>query len=225
MPPTAPDTPRCVLPKVEDPEHEVLPKYPKDALGNGVDTTIALRVVVNAEGQTEEIIGPSGTNEFARISIEAVRKWRFRPAVVDGKRVETFYRVYIHFNSVLQEVIPRLDIESPQPHAPTPADQDATDIPIYKPGDPGVIQPKAIYTPDPEFTENARKKNEAGDVIFSFIVGVDGRPHNLQLECSTVPDLNVQAAETIKLWRFEPGTKDGQPVAVRMDVSTSFRLY
>jgi len=37
--------------------------------------------------------------------------------------------------------------------------------------------------------------------------------------------LDEKALETIRTWRFEPGRKGGQPVAVQVDVEVNFRLY
>jgi Gram-negative bacterial TonB protein C-terminal len=36
--------------------------------------------------------------------------------------------------------------------------------------------------------------------------------------------LDEQAVTAMKKWVFKPGTKDGKPVAVRVDVEMSFRL-
>jgi outer membrane biosynthesis protein TonB len=37
--------------------------------------------------------------------------------------------------------------------------------------------------------------------------------------------LDVNAFETVKQWRFQPGTKDGEPVAVHTAIEVSFHLY
>jgi TonB family protein len=37
--------------------------------------------------------------------------------------------------------------------------------------------------------------------------------------------LDEKAIEAVKQWRFEPGTKDGQPVPVEVSMEVSFRLY
>jgi len=37
--------------------------------------------------------------------------------------------------------------------------------------------------------------------------------------------LDQSALETVRTWRFEPGTKDGQPVPVWMYIEVNFRLY
>jgi TonB family protein len=37
--------------------------------------------------------------------------------------------------------------------------------------------------------------------------------------------LDERALEAVKLWRFEPSRKDGQPVPVQINVEVNFRLY
>lgn len=225
--PVASAPPLCLEPEFKGPEHMLLPKYPMDTLGSRTDTTIELHAVVGADGNTREITGPSEPREFADESLEAVRTWSFHPAVVDGSPVETVYKIHIHFNSVLGEVVPQVQMMSPEARVPSPAEPegDASDETVYKAGDPGVVAPRATYQIVPDFPEKATKRREVGDVILSAIVGTDGRVHSPHVECGAAPDLNQQALKTIALWRFEPGTKDGEPVPVRIEISTSFHTY
>jgi TonB family protein len=37
--------------------------------------------------------------------------------------------------------------------------------------------------------------------------------------------LDEKALEAVRTWRFEPARKDGQPVAVQINVEVIFRLY
>jgi TonB family protein len=37
--------------------------------------------------------------------------------------------------------------------------------------------------------------------------------------------LDEKAIEAVSRWRFEPGLKNGQPVAVQIGVEVVFRLY
>jgi TonB family protein len=37
--------------------------------------------------------------------------------------------------------------------------------------------------------------------------------------------LDENAMERLKTWRFKPGTYNGQPVAVEMNIEVSFNLY
>jgi TonB family protein len=225
LPPLPAETPPCVEPEFKGPDNMVLPKYPKDALQARTDTVVVLRAVVDADGRTQELTGPPATNDFARASLSAVRRWRFHPVFMEGTPVETVFKVHIHFNSTLLEVIPRLEVESPQPPIPSLDQVDPLQGPVYRSDDPGVVLPKPIYSPVPEYTEKDQRMTETGSATVAVIVGTDGVPRNIKTICSSIPDLNQQAIDTFSLWRFEPGTKDGQPAAVRIVISTSFHLY
>jgi TonB family protein len=37
--------------------------------------------------------------------------------------------------------------------------------------------------------------------------------------------LDEKAMDAVKQWKFSPGLKDGIPVAVRVNIEVSFRLY
>lgn len=89
----------------------------------------------------------------------------------------------------------------------------------------GVSAPKAIFTPEPEFSEEARKAKYQGVVVLSGIIGVDGRVHNPRVVRSLGMGLDEKALEVVKLWKFDPGKKDGRPVAVEMGLEISFNLY
>lgn len=89
----------------------------------------------------------------------------------------------------------------------------------------GVTAPRFIYGPDPEFSEEARKAKFQGTVVVGVIVGVDGRTHEIYIHRSLGMGLDEKAIEAIRLWRFEPGRKDGVAVAVQVNVEVNFRLY
>src|SRR5579862_3147266 len=46
----------------------------------------------------------------------------------------------------------------------------------------GVSAPKALYAPDPEYSEEARKAKYQGTVVLWVIVGPDGRPHDIRIQ-------------------------------------------
>src|ERR1041385_170008 len=89
----------------------------------------------------------------------------------------------------------------------------------------GVSMPRAIYAPEPEFSEEARRVKQQGEITLLATIGVDGRPRNLIVERSLGMGLDEKALETVRTWRFEPAKKDGHPVAVRMNIIVNFRLY
>ncbi|HEY1528078.1 MAG TPA: TonB family protein [Candidatus Angelobacter sp.] len=89
----------------------------------------------------------------------------------------------------------------------------------------GVSAPRAIYTPEPEFSEEARKAKYQGVVVLSIIVGTDGRVHNPHVVRALGMGLDEKAIEGVKTWKFDPSKKDGRAVAVEMNIEVAFNLY
>lgn len=89
----------------------------------------------------------------------------------------------------------------------------------------GVSAPKAIYSPDPEYSEEARKAKYQGVCVLSLIVGPDGKPRDIHVARSLGLGLDEKAIEAVNQWKFDPAQKDGKPVAVAINVEVQFRLY
>lgn len=88
----------------------------------------------------------------------------------------------------------------------------------------GVSAPKALYAPDPEYSEEARKAKYSGTVLLSFVVNTDGTTSDFHVERSLGMGLDQKAIEAVGKWRFRPGTSKGVPVRVRADIVVTFRL-
>jgi len=95
---------------------------------------------------------------------------------------------------------------------------------IYRVGG-AVLAPRAIYAPDPEFSEEARKAKYQGSVTLSAVIDSDGRPRNLRVVRSLGMGLDEKATEAVARWRFEPAHRGNQPVAVQVNIEVVFRLY
>lgn len=89
----------------------------------------------------------------------------------------------------------------------------------------GVLPPRAIYAPEPEFSEEARKAKYQGVCTLGLIVGTDGRPSNIRVLSSLGMGLDEKAIEAVRNWKFEPAMKDGHPVRVEIAVEVDFHLY
>lgn len=89
----------------------------------------------------------------------------------------------------------------------------------------GVSAPIAIYSPDPDYSDEARKAKYQGTVVLNVIVGPDGRVHNPKIQRSLGMGLDEKAIEKVLVWKFKPATKDNKPVAVEVSVEVSFNLY
>lgn len=89
----------------------------------------------------------------------------------------------------------------------------------------GVSAPKAVYAPDPEYSEEARKAKYQGVCVLYVEVGPDGRTHSIHVARSLGLGLDEKAIEAVKNWKFEPAMKDGRPVTVAVNIEVTFHLY
>ncbi len=89
----------------------------------------------------------------------------------------------------------------------------------------GVSAPRPIFTPEPEYSEEARRAKHQGTVVLWLVVGPDGRPRDLRVLRSLGLGLDERAMEAVRQWKFEPARKNGTPVAVRINVEVDFKLY
>ena len=95
---------------------------------------------------------------------------------------------------------------------------------VYRVGG-GVSAPRVLYSPDPEYSDEARKAKYQGTVVLWIIVGPDGRTRDVRVQRTLGLGLDEKAIEAVRKWRFEPAMKNGQPVAVQVNVEVNFRLY
>ncbi len=90
---------------------------------------------------------------------------------------------------------------------------------------PGVTAPRAKSTPQPEYSEAARKERYQGTVMISLIVDEKGRVIQPQIVRPLGLGLDDNAVNRVMTWRFEPATIDHKPVAVQLSLEVSFNLY
>lgn len=100
-----------------------------------------------------------------------------------------------------------------------------TPVIVYDRVGNGITAPKAIYDPNPDYTDRARKKKIRGPVVVSIVVTEDGDVREAKVVTSLDKDLDKQAVKIVSTWKFEPATKDGKPVAVRIKVEVDYKLY
>ena len=96
---------------------------------------------------------------------------------------------------------------------------------IYPAGAHGVTVPQVIYSPEPSFSDEARKSKTQGKVTLLLVVGKDGRPSSIRVRESLGMGLDERAIEAVTRWRFRAATLNGQPVATQIAVEVDFHLY
>ncbi len=76
------------------------PRYPQEALSRNIGGVVRVQAVVAADGSVErmEVAGSSGNRYLDRAAMDAVRRWRFKPAVRNGQAVTATVIVPLEFN-------------------------------------------------------------------------------------------------------------------------------
>ncbi len=96
---------------------------------------------------------------------------------------------------------------------------------IYRPGEGGVSQPIPIFTPEAEFSDEARRQKYEGVCLISVIIDAQGNPQSPRVVRRLGMGLDEKALQAVMKYRFKPARKDGKPVAVRISVMVDFRLF
>lgn len=92
---------------------------------------------------------------------------------------------------------------------------------VYKPG-AGVVAPKLTREVKPEYPRQAMADRKQGVVRLECVVKADGTVGDVRVIDSLGPELDDAAVKALKQWTFNPGTKDGTPVPVMVEVEISF---
>jgi periplasmic protein TonB len=95
---------------------------------------------------------------------------------------------------------------------------------IYRKED-GIVMPKPVFTPEPDFSEHARKKKIQGTVKLAGYVGTDGAFHDVHITQPLEKSLDANALAAVNRWKFKPCSKDGRLVNCHLEVEVGFYLF
>lgn len=85
--------------------------------------------------------------------------------------------------------------------------------------------PRAVYTPEPDYSEWARHMRFQGTVVLTGVVDITGKVRRVQIVRPTGFGLDERALEVVQNWKFKPAIRDGKPIAVEMAFEIAFKLY
>jgi bla regulator protein blaR1 len=88
-----------------------------------------------------------------------------------------------------------------------------------------VSAPKLVFSPDPQFSEEAKRAKYQGVCVVSLIVDAQGNPQRVQVVRHLGKGLDKKAVEAVRQYKFEPAMRNGEPVAVEVNIEVNFRLY
>jgi periplasmic protein TonB len=95
----------------------------------------------------------------------------------------------------------------------------------YRPGN-GVTTPVVLREVKPQYTSDAMRAKVQGSVLLECIVRADGSVGDVKVARSLDPvfGLDLEAMKAARQWRFRPGMRQGEPVAVLVVIELTFTL-
>ncbi len=96
---------------------------------------------------------------------------------------------------------------------------------VYRPGS-GIVNPQPLFRAKPEYTSEAMRAQVQGEVWLEIVVLPDGTVGDVTITRSLdrVFGLDDEAIKAARQWRFKPGTRFGEPVAVMVGIALEFNL-
>ena len=96
---------------------------------------------------------------------------------------------------------------------------------VYRPG-AGINLPRLLREVKPQYTPEAMRAKIQGTVVLEVVVLPDGTIGDVRVTKSLDPvfGLDAQAIAAARQWRFTPGTRFGEPVAVALAIELFFNL-
>jgi TonB family protein len=93
----------------------------------------------------------------------------------------------------------------------------------YRPGS-GIEPPRLLREVKADYTEDARQRGIAGDVVLEIVVRRDGTVGDVRILQGLGGGLNDRAVQAVRQWRFSPAHRLGAAVDVIVEVAVEFKL-
>ena len=87
-----------------------------------------------------------------------------------------------------------------------------------------VTMPRVVREVKPDYPDSVKKEGIRGSVTLNAVVRKDGTVGEVTVKKALHPELDEEAVKAMKKWEFKPGTKEGKPVDVAVDVEMTFNL-
>lgn len=194
------------------------PIYPEAMRQSRLEGRVTVEFNITTEGLVDDpIIVRSNNPWFERPAIDAILRWRFRPAEIDGRKVNT---------RASQELIFAMDWNSDGGQGLWEVNRNESK---QAGGLPADFQwhkaPEAITTAYPVYPFEALQANQQGVVRVGFVINPRGRVVAMKVLEEPSPELGRAVLATIDTWTFTPpARKDGTPcfagIAMKFDFQT-----
>jgi protein TonB len=78
--------------------HSVDPVYPREAMAQKLQGVVVLQASIGRDGSVQDLKLVRGYFVLGRAAIAAVKQWRFRPYMLNGRALETQTSITLNFS-------------------------------------------------------------------------------------------------------------------------------
>ncbi len=191
-------------------------QYPFDLLRSGFGGEVLVQFEVTVEGRTRNVYALRSQHpSFDEAAVDAVEQWRFKPATVDGKPVNTRMRVTMMFSVEGLDTKP-WTIERPKKFS------DQLPVAFHWETAPELIG----YNP-PVYPRQALAEKKEGTVNIAFVIDPFGNVIEATGVGDSDPELQAAAIAAVTSFTFKPASQKGDScfamVAMEFRFNTSGR--
>lgn len=194
-------------------EMTVEPQIPAVLRMDGLrDGRVVIALDISSDGHiTDCLVTAASHADLIRPCVEAVKKWRFRPARYNGEPVPARLEISLNLSlsgAVISRTVVDMVNDFIEQVAGRPFDYqmcraEEIDRPLV-----------AITRVSPEYARDAERQGVGGRVRVHFFVDEQGNVRLPAVPAETNGYLSAVAVEAMRGWKFEPPTRNGRPVLV-----------
>jgi TonB family protein len=190
------------------------PNFPVSLRRSRQAGEVLLAFTVDKNGAVKDVVVVRSDHpDFNDPAIEAVMKWKFKPATAQGKPLETKMRLPIVFN-LNNSTGGRGAVQVEEPSAKSQAK-----MPEHLRYDVGP-KPKGILYPAYPFELLIAKVS--GKVELAFLVAEDGSVSDVKVLSADRPEFGEAFSAAVVAFQFVPAMKDGKPTKAVLRMEHQF---
>lgn len=187
--------------------------FPRLLVDQGINTgEVWVEISLDADGKlTDAIPNRYTARPLADEALRLLRKWSFLPVMVDGRAVSVCTTVHLTFHATGTIVVldPVIDMNRKSTLPSVRSYEKA----IYALSE--VDSPPTVVRQVPPLLP-ADSMSPGGAVVIEFIIDEQGHPRMPVLISAPNPELGNRAGDALMQWEFSRPTRNGKPVAVRV---------
>jgi TonB family protein len=183
--------------------YRVEPVYPVEALQKGVEGEVVFEVTVDEQGEVSDVQVLSGNAMLVGAAYEAVRLWRYRPALLNGNPIRAKATVSITF-----------ELNSRAPKAQAGSSPNPGTIPTEEEVQRRIAYADARFSSD--LPDRAGSKTDRGRVYVTL-----GPPDQIESH----PNGSQGQAYPFEVWRYRPSDQESSEKETLLEfVGKEYRL-